>query len=322
MSFRRGGMENDMSFSMDVKEELRRKTGNARHCRIAELAALTIYLAYPVEDGCLEYRTETAPVAEQVGALIEKLFYEVPALTKVKNGRQTVHFIRMGSKELTDKMLETMKLTRQEAEGRFWLPDAMLLQRSCCKRAYVRGAFLATGSVSDPQKSYHFELVFAHREQAEQIQELLRSFDVEAGIVARKKASVLYVKEGAQISDLLNVMEAHVALMELENVRILKEMRNSINRQVNCETANLNKTVTAAARQIEDIELIRDTIGFDELKEELKEMARVRLAYPESSLQELGTYLAVPIGKSGVNHRLAKLCEIAEGLKQKETKRE
>jgi len=306
-----------MSFSMDVKEELRRKTGNARHCRIAELAALTIYLAYPVEDGCLEYRTETAPVAEQVGALIEKLFYEVPALTKVKNGRQTVHFIRMGSKELTDKMLETMKLTRQEAEGRFWLPDAMLLQRSCCKRAYVRGAFLATGSVSDPQKSYHFELVFAHREQAEQIQELLRSFDVEAGIVARKKASVLYVKEGAQISDLLNVMEAHVALMELENVRILKEMRNSINRQVNCETANLNKTVTAAARQIEDIELIRDTIGFDELKEELKEMARVRLAYPESSLQELGTYLAVPIGKSGVNHRLAKLCEIAEGLKQK-----
>ena len=317
MSFRRGGMENDMSFSMDVKEELRRKTGNARHCRIAELAALTIYLAYPVEDGCLEYRTETAPVAEQVGALIEKLFYEVPALTKVKNGRQTVHFIRMGSKELTDKMLETMKLTRQEAEGRFWLPDAMLLQRSCCKRAYVRGAFLATGSVSDPQKSYHFELVFAHREQAEQIQELLRSFDVEAGIVARKKASVLYVKEGAQISDLLNVMEAHVALMELENVRILKEMRNSINRQVNCETANLNKTVTAAARQIEDIMLIRDTIGFDELKYELKEMAEVRLEHPESSLQELGTYLAVPIGKSGVNHRLAKLCEIAEGLKQK-----
>lgn len=308
-----------MSFSMDVKEELRRKTGNARHCRIAELAALTIYLAYPVEDGCLEYRTETAPVAEQVGALIEKLFYEVPALTKVKNGRQTVHFIRTGSKELTDKMLETMKLERQDAEqeGRFWLPDAMQLQRSCCKRAYVRGAFLATGSVSDPQKSYHFELVFAWRQQAEQMQELLRSFDVEAGIVARKKASVLYVKEGAQISDILNVMEAHVALMELENVRILKDMRNSINRQVNCETANLNKTVTAAARQIEDIKLIRDTIGFDELKEELREMAEIRLEHPESSLLELGTYLAVPIGKSGVNHRLAKLCEIAEGLKQK-----
>ena len=312
-----------MSFSMDVKEELRKKIGNARHCRIAELTALTIYLAYLTEDGCLEYRTETAPVAELVGSLIEKLFYEVPALTKVKNGRQTVHYIRTGSKELTDKMLETMKLMEQDAggEGRFLFPNEILLQRSCCKRAYIRGTFQATGSVSDPQKSYHFELVFAYREQAEQVQELLRSFDVEAGIVARKKASVLYVKEGAQISDILNVMEAHVALMELENVRILKDMRNSINRQVNCETANLNKTVTAAARQIEDIELIRDTIGFDELKEELSEMARVRLEHPESSLQELGTYLAVPIGKSGVNHRLAKLCEIAEGLKQKNNKK-
>ena len=305
-----------MSFSMEVKEELRRKTGNARHCRIAELAALTIYLAHPTGDGCLEYRTETEPVAEQVGALIEKLFNEVPALTKVKNGRQTVHYIRTGGKGITDKMLETMKLSACDT-AEHWLPDAVLLQRSCCKRAYVRGAFLAVGSVSDPQKSYHFELVFSQRTQAEQMQELLRSFDIEAGIVARKKANVLYVKEGSQISDLLNVMEAHIALMELENVRILKDMRNSINRQVNCETANLNKTVTAAARQIEDIKLIRDTIGFDELKDELKEMAELRLEYPESSLQELGTLLSVPIGKSGVNHRLAKLCEIAEGLKTK-----
>lgn len=310
-------MENTMSFSMEVKEELRRKTGNARHCRIAELAALTIYLAHPTEDGCLEYRTETEPVAEQVGVLIEKLFNEVPALAKVKNGRQTVHFIRTGGQAITDKMLETMKLAPRARQEEPWLLDEVLLQRSCCKRAYVRGTFLAVGSVSDPQKSYHFELVFSQRRQAEQMQELLRGFDIEAGIVTRKKASVLYVKEGSQISDILNVMEAHVALMELENVRILKDMRNSINRQVNCETANLNKTVTAAARQIEDIKLIRDTIGFDELKAELKEMAEVRLEYPESSLQELGTLLSVPIGKSGVNHRLAKLCEIAEGLKTK-----
>jgi len=307
-----------MSFSTEVKEELRRKTGNARHCRIAELAALTIHLAYLTAEGCIEYRTETAAVAEQIGALIEKLFHEIPSLTKEKSGRQTVHFIRTDNRELTAKMLETMKLTAYSTEEiSHWLADAMLFQRSCCKRAYVRGTFLATGSVNDPQKSYHLEMVFAHRAQAEQVQELLRSFDIDAGIVKRKKASVLYVKESAQICDLLNVMEAHVALMELENVRILKEMRNSINRQVNCETANLNKTVTAAARQIEDIIFIRDTLGFDELKDELREMAEVRLEYPESSLQELGTYLAVPIGKSGVNHRLAKLCEIAEGLREK-----
>lgn len=307
-----------MSFSLDVKEELRRKTGNARHCRIAELVALTIYLAHPVaEEGYLEYRTETAPVAEQIAVLIEKLFYEVPSLTKIQNGRQTVHIIRTQAGEVTERMLETMKLSGKVSQDGWMLADEVLLQRSCCKRAYVRGAFMATGTISDPQKSYHFELVFAERKQAEQMQELLRCFDVEAGIVARKKTSVLYVKEGSQISDLLNVMEAHVALMELENVRIFKEMRNSINRQVNCETANINKTVTAAARQIEDIRLIRDVIGFDGLKDELKEMAQIRLEHPESSLKELGTFFAVPIGKSGVNHRLAKLCEIAEGLKEK-----
>ena len=304
-----------MSFSTDVKEELRKKTGNARHCRIAELTAMTVALAHPLSEEGLEYRTESGQVAEQIASLIEKLFHEIPSLMVVKNGRKSVHLVQTNAGAATEKMLETMKLSLKDLE-RGTLADGVLLQRSCCKRAYVRGMFLAVGSITDPQKSYHFELVFSHRKQAEQLQTLLQSFDVDAGIVARKKASVLYVKEGAQISDLLNVMEAHIALMELENVRILKEMRNSINRQVNCETANLNKTVTAAARQIEDIKLIRDTIGFDELKDELKEMAELRLEYPESSLKELGTLLAVPIGRSGVNHRLAKLCEIAEGLKK------
>lgn len=307
-----------MSFATDVKEELRKRTGNARHCRIAELTAMTLTLAHPLsESGGLEYRTESGLVAEQIASLIEKLFHEIPALMVIRNGRKSVHLIQLPAGETTEKMLETMKVSSNTLE-QGPVADEMLLQRSCCKRAFVRGMFLANGSISDPQKSYHFELVFAHRRQAEQLRSLLRSFDVEAGIVARKNASVLYVKEGAQISDLLNVMEAHVALMELENVRILKEMRNSINRQVNCETANINKTVAAAARQIEDIKLIRDTIGFDELKDELKEMAELRLNYPESSLKELGTLLAVPIGRSGVNHRLAKLCEIAEGLKKQQ----
>lgn len=308
-----------MSFATDVKEELRKRTGNARHCRIAELTAMTITLAHPLsEDGGLEYRTESGLVAEQIASLIEKLFHEIPALMVIKNGRKSVHLIQLPAGETTKKMLDTMKVSSKTLEHGV-TADEMLLQRSCCKRAFVRGIFLANGSISDPQKSYHFELVFAHRRQAEQLRSLLRSFDVEAGIVVRKNASVLYVKEGAQISDLLNVMEAHVALMELENVRILKEMRNSINRQVNCETANINKTVAAATRQIEDIKLIRDTIGFDELKDELKEMAELRLSYPESSLKELGTLLSVPIGRSGVNHRLAKLCEIAEGLKNNRT---
>lgn len=126
----------------------------------------------------------------------------------------------------------------------------------------------------------------------------------------------MYLKEGSQIVDLLNIMEAHVALMNLENIRILKEMRNSVNRQVNCETANINKTVSAAVKQVEDINFIKSVRGLDSLSDSLREIALLRLEYPEAPLKELGTYLEPPVGKSGVNHRLRKLCEIAEDLRK------
>ena len=127
---------------------------------------------------------------------------------------------------------------------------------------------------------------------------------------------MVYLKEGSQIVDLLNVMEAPVALMEMENIRILKEMRNSVNRKVNCETANINKTVSAAMKQVNDIRYIQDTIGLKELPEGLQEIAELRLEYPNETLKELGDLLQVPLGKSGVNHRLRKLSEIAEHLKE------
>lgn len=139
---------------------------------------------------------------------------------------------------------------------------------------------------------------------------------IEARIVLRKKYFVVYIKEGSQIVDILNVMEAPVALMELENIRILKEMRGSVNRQVNCETANINKTVSAAVKQMEDIIYIRDTAGFDSLPDNLREIAELRLARPEATLKELGEALDPPVGKSGVNHRLRKLGNMAERLRQ------
>ena len=133
-----------------------------------------------------------------------------------------------------------------------------------------------------------------------------------------KKSYVVYLKEGSQIVDILNVMEAHVSLMELENVRILKEMRNTVNRKVNCETANINKTVSAAVRQMENITYLRDTIGFEKLPEGLEEVALARLSHPDASLKELGGILSPPVGKSGVNHRLRKLEELAEKVKQEQ----
>ena len=173
---------------------------------------------------------------------------------------------------------------------------------------------MAAGSISDPNKSYHFEIVCHTLEQAQQLKELMEFFETEPKIVERKERMVVYLKEGSQIVDLLNVMEAYVSLMNLENVRILKEMRNSVNRKVNCETANINKTVNAAVKQMEDIKRIRDIIGFDNIPEPLAEIAQARLDYPEATLKELGTYLDPPVGKSGVNHRLRKLAAIAENL--------
>ena len=194
--------------------------------------------------------------------------------------------------------------------------NGLLLLQGCCKRAYIRGAFLAGGSISDPNKSYHFEIVCRTMPQAEQLRDTMNSFDVDAKIVERKKHFVVYLKEGAQIVDILNVMEAHVALMNLENVRILKEMRNSVNRKVNCETANIGKTVSAAVKQIEDIRYIETHVGFSQLTEELEETAVCRLRYPEATLKELGEMMSPPVGKSGVNHRLRKLGRIADELRE------
>lgn len=191
----------------------------------------------------------------------------------------------------------------------------VVIQQSCCRRAFIRGAFLSSGSISDPEKFYHFEIVCATEEKAEQLKNIIATFGLEAKIVKRKRYYVVYIKEGNQIVDILNVMEAPVTLMELENIRILKDMRNSVNRQVNCETANINKTVSAAVKQIEDIEYIKDTIGLDNLPDNLREIARERLERPEATLKELGEALDPPVGKSGVNHRLRKLCDLAGRLR-------
>ena len=174
--------------------------------------------------------------------------------------------------------------------------------------------------MSDPEKSYHFEIVCTSEQKARQLREICNTFEVETKIVKRKKSYVVYLKEGAQIVDMLNIMEAHVALMNLENVRILKEMRNSVNRQVNCETANINKTVSAAVKQVEDINYIKAIRGLGSLPDTLKEIALLRLEYPQAALKELGAMLQPPVGKSGVNHRLRKLCELAEDLRKTEAK--
>ena len=181
-------------------------------------------------------------------------------------------------------------------------------------KGLIREAFLQSGSISDPEKFYHLEIVFTEHEKALEIKQMIESFQLDAKIVERKGHYVVYLKEGAQIADMLRIMEAPLALMEFENIRILKDMRNSINRQVNCEAANLGKTISAAVKQVEDIKFIDSTVGLDSIPEGLAEIAKKRLEYPEASLKELGGLMEPPLGKSGVNHRLKKLSELAENL--------
>ena len=298
-----------MSFSQEVKEELSRHIPGARHCRLAELAALVSFLCKLTTKG-----KETALMLETESPLIARKYFTL--LNKTLS-------IYKDKKVITDQqaleLLTALKMWRENERGetvcRLDVVDGILLQQTCCKRAFIRGAFLAAGSISDPRKAYHMEIVCRTSPQARQLRDVMNTFEAEAKIVERKGHYVVYVKEGSRIVDMLGVMEANVALMNLENVRILKEMRNSVNRKVNCETANIGKTVSAAVRQVEDIQLIEKKIGLSKLPQSLQEIARVRLEHPDMPLKDLGELLTPPVGKSGVNHRLRRISEIAEKLK-------
>lgn len=315
-----------MSFSGNVKEELSKHWNNARHCQIAELTALLSMCGTIIINSCARYsvkmHSENLAVARKCFTLIKKTF-NIEADISIRRNilKQSVSYV-VFVKRHKDAMriLQATKLTDEFRPGfeENYSLNPLVMQQVCCKRAFVRGTFLAAGSMSDPKKSYHFEIVCTSNKMALQVQEVICGFSMDAKIVQRKKSFVVYLKEGSQIVDILNIMEAHISLMELENVRILKEMRNTVNRKVNCETANINKTVSAAVKQVEDITYLRDTVGLERLSEGLEEMALVRLSYPEATLKELGELLSSPVGKSGVNHRLRKLSEMAEKVRQKQ----
>ena len=312
-----------MSFSGNVKDELAGHVNMARHCQIAELAAIFQFCAR-IEQGdngesALVISAENEVIVKKCFTLLRKTFNIETSAYKndEKSGMMSEQTaIRITDSELVWNIFRTLKLVGDnDTFYGFGEPvNPILIKNSCCRRAYLRGTFLCVGSMSDPVKGYHLELVTDNERKAFQIQQIIREFELDAKIIRRKKYFVVYLKEGSNIVDFLNICEAHVSLMQFENERIVKEMRNSINRRVNCETANISKTVNAATKQISDIGKIRDTIGFSNLPQNLREMAMVRLEYPDASLKELGGYLVPPVGKSGVNHRLRKLSEIADEI--------
>lgn len=322
-------MKQEITFSGKVKEELSKHWNEARHCQIAEVAAIISMCGRVSIDSYGHYsvkvRTENLSMARKYFTLLKKTFNintEIFVSVNKVNGNIYYTVIIKNHNDAM-KVLQASKLIDKDGEiaEEFSAVKNLVIQHGCCKRAFIRGAFLAAGSVSNPEKSYHMEIVCAAEKKAEQLKTIINSFGLDAKVIVRKKSYVVYLKEGSQIVDLLNIMEAPVALMEMENIRILKEMRNSVNRQVNCETANINKTVSAAVKQIDDIQYIQDTMGLWKLPEGLQEIAELRLQYPNATLKELGDLMSEPLGKSGVNHRLRKLSEIAERLRENREER-
>lgn len=314
-----------MSFSSQVKEELSRQMSPARHCQIAEIAAI-LSLCGKIhidenENYSIRIHTENVAVARKYFTLLKNAFHIRTDISIRRNAflkKNRTYAVMVQEHEDAVRVLEAAKLVDDQGEigENLSVVRNRVIQNDCCRRAFLRGAFLASGSISDPEKFYHFEIACTSMEKAKQLQEVIATFSIDAKIVVRKKYYVVYIKEGNQIVELLGLMEAHVALMELENIRILKEMRNSVNRQVNCETANINKTVSAAVKQLGDITYIRDTVGLEYLPEALAEMAQLRLDKPDATLKELGESLSPPVGKSGVNHRLRKISAAAEALRE------
>lgn len=314
-----------MTFSGEVREELSRQIPRARHCNLAELAAIVGMCG----DVCISaqgrYRlrihTENITVARKCFTLLEKTFNissDVSVhLHKVHKKSSQIYTLLVKEHDTVLNILRALKLLDADGEVAEQISPAnqLLVQQSCCRRAFIRGAFLCAGSISNPEKSYHFEIVCVSMERASQLQTLISSFGPDAKIVQRKKHFIVYIKEGAQIVDMLNIMEAHVSLMKLENIRIVRDMRNMVNRKVNCEAANINKTVNAAVRQMEDIRYLEAVKGLEKLPGGLADIAILRLANPDASLKELGEMLVPPVGKSGVNHRLRKLSQMADELR-------
>ncbi len=295
-----------MSFSLEVKQEIAEALPAARHCRIAFLAGLFLVCETRVCDTVggekLFFRTENIRAMRICFTLLEKTF-------NIRNDLSPKSVEISGNE--AERVIGALKL-KETPQG----VNPLLVERECCKRSFLQAAFLAAGSLTDPARSYHLEIVCKTELAAESLREVADAFGIRARIARRKKSWIFYVKEGDEIVDLLGVMGAQKSLMAMENTRILHDMRGNVNRRVNCETANIAKTVDAAVRQSADIELIIRAGEFQNLSPSLREVAELRLANREATLTELGKLLNPPVGKSGMNHRFRKLSQLAGKIRQ------
>ncbi|EDU39149.1 DNA-binding protein WhiA [Clostridium sporogenes] len=313
-----------MSFSLKVKNEVCKHIEINKQEAIAELSAIMKVsgtLLFTNKQFNFKITTENAAIARLVFKILKEHFgIHTEIMIKKNNSlkKNNIYIILISEEEGVKSLLKEVGIIK-ETINVFSLDYNIpknIIECDKCKRAYIRGAFLGGGSISNPEKTYHLEFVTHNEDYAKDLSNLINSYNLNSKVIKRKNSYIIYLKEGEQIVDLLNIIGAHASLLELENVRIMKEMRNNVNRLVNCETANLSKTVNAAVRQVESIKFIEREIGLGRLPKNLRDVAELRIKYPDESLRELGKMLNPPVGKSGVNHRLRRVEKIADELKQ------
>lgn len=316
-----------MSFSAKVKSEVCRITDVSKEEASAILSAImkvsgTLSLASNKQLS-FKVTTENPSIARYMFKVLKQHF-NIHTKLLVKKGnsfkKSNIYMVVISEEMGVRGLLQKVAVLKDNG-GVFFLDYGIpkeLVASDSAKRAYIRGAFLGGGSISNPEKTYHLEFVTHNNDYADELCNLINTYGLTSKVIQRKGSYIVYIKEGEQIVDLLNIIGAHGSLLQLENVRIMKEMRNNVNRLVNCETANLSKTVNAAVRQIESIKLIQKEIGLQRLPKNLREIAELRLSYPDESLKELGELVDPPVGKSGVNHRLRRIEKIADELRREE----
>lgn len=283
-----------MSFSSDIKEEIT-KVNNLKNLQILEAEFLGYILTGNTlnNNDKLEFVTENEFNIERFYKILFNLNIDYEPSIR---GKAYVATIRKN--ETLEKYMQIKTDPKQEIQ-----------------KAIVKGAFLGAGSIVDPNKQYHLEIIFEEKNNAEYILNICNGFGITLKLLENKRKIYLYIKDGEEISKFLALIGANKGVLNFEDIRLTKEIKNNVNRLVNCETANLNKIVNASVNQINDIKLIKKLKKFDELPEYLKQIAILRIENPDASLKTLGEMLEKPIGKSGVNHRLQKIHEIAEELK-------
>jgi len=312
-----------MTFSSRIKDELTRTEIIDALSAKAEVAAFVRTLGYITIKGLnkveFEFLTENAAVARRIFKVLKTacdINAEVSVTKSNRLKKQNNYIIRIDEK-LTRQFLKDTGIVRNNdfniMNFNYDVPEG-LIGSDLSKRAYIKGSFMGSGSISNPEKSYHAEFVSSREAQSKTLQMLLKKYGINSKNIYRKNNYVTYIKESEQISDLLALMGANNAVLDFENIRAVKETRNQINRVINCETANLDKIVDTSMRQINNIKILKKHKVIDQLPDNLRELAYLRLKHSNASLKELGQMLDPPLGKSGVNHRLRKIEEIAKDL--------